>query len=139
MKMHIPDFLGSFYVDLETMMYDWKGAFGGFIIERRKLTDEIDFITGRTADRYGDASFEGEISALHIEFTKKYSEEAIAKGASKTPIFYRGEYDPSKNMYLGQWTHKLDTPFEEVMDGDKVDFYLVMLDKERMKKQTIEI
>jgi hypothetical protein len=130
----IPDFIGSFYYYPDTKAFSWKGVFGMFIQERTLLTDGSESIKGQIGDNFGNSTFEGIINNSYIEFTKKYDLKSIEiKGASETPIYYRGTKD-SIGDYIGYWTQNLDVPFDKLLPYDKVGFFIKsQADAQRMK------
>jgi len=103
----IPDFIGNWMIDNPSqglLSYLWgsTGDFSLFVDKADRRCDGKSRIRGRIEDEFGSATFRGEISDDEIKFTKRYSRQAIRRGAAPVRIEYIGRKssDSFRGVYV---------------------------------------
>ncbi len=105
---HQPDFVGSWSLDGndigEGMFYVYFDKYFPITI----LNTPRMRIKGTIDDRFGEATFEGEMDGGQIEFVKGYTSKAIKKGAHPKEIKYKAE--KINGIYIGEFHIEDPTP-----------------------------
>ena len=96
-----PDFVGSWSANpaLDLIGY---GTFLMYISEREIIKGEKESIKGRIEDCFGVAYFQGKLSENDIKFVKRYTSDAIKKGAARDKVCYQAQ--KIENLYVGEYT-----------------------------------
>lgn len=86
----LPDGIGSWAVSATGIIYT-DGLFLMYVKQTEQIANDVQKIRGKIRDMYGAASFDGLVTAKHIEFTKKYDLEVIQSAdAAEKPVLYKG-------------------------------------------------